>query len=69
MAKRKPKVFTLKVTETELFAMTESVNERLHNDPFGTLTAVEKKALHGVIRKAERSIEDHYATEWRRTHA
>jgi hypothetical protein len=58
--KKQRKVFTLRVTENELFAITSAVNERLHGDPFGSLTTVEKAALHGVIRKADQSISDHY---------
>lgn len=53
------KVFNLKVTEIELFAITEAINARLY-EPNSDASTVEKGAWHGVIRKADHAIREHY---------
>jgi len=70
--KKERKIYTLRVTERELFAVTEVVNRELELDrerqagsPGLPLLADERNALHGVIRKAEAAISEHHAVRSR----
>jgi hypothetical protein len=58
--KKQRKVFDLRVTETELFAITEAINARLY-EPDSDASTVERSAWHGIIRKADHAIQAHYA--------
>lgn len=59
MSKKEKKKYTLKLTESELFAVCGAVNDKIHGpDPFGLIDSLEKAALFGAIRKADHAIQE-----------
>jgi hypothetical protein len=65
--KRERKIFTVKLTEKEMFAVTDLVNVAIEKDKaadrngYLPLLADERNAYHGVIRKCEAAINEHHA--------